>query len=403
MPLRASCAIAAAIVLALTTVASAQDAAGDSDTRTQYPALLRNSYFAVNVGSIDYAFSQAQLQPGFHAADVHIPHVVARVALFGHEFNQYVSVQGTYMRPLHYVGYRDVNGDNALHHVWVHFGGVSLKLRAPVTSRIGVYGEGGLAITSRHGFDVDGTPAVRDAHYTSPLVGAGVEYRASRSWDLVGGALYTPGKDSERQPHAIVATGGFRYTMRPLPPEKVEANRRSGYIFPANLVQVEYSTGYGYGVNTFVSHDIPVFWGGNVRVDRGVALHYDRNVFHTRKVFALDVGASGSVWRSQANQEKFYTLSVYPLFRWTFLRLHPADIWAVYSLAGPTFISQTQIDGRDTGHHFTFQDFMGLGAFVGSTRNVSLGVKINHYSNGNIFTQNAGVRVPITFNVGYAF
>ena len=81
----------------------------------------------------------------------------------------------------------------------------------------------------------------------------------------------------------------------------------------------------------------------------------------------------------------------------------PADIWAVYSLAGPTYISQTLIDGRDTGHHFTFQDFMGLGAFVGRTRNVSVGVKINHYSNGNIFTENAGVRIPITFNIGYAF
>jgi hypothetical protein len=183
----------------------------------------------------------------------------------------------------------------------------------------------------------------------------------------------------------------------------VDANRRSGYIFPANLVQVEYSTGYGYGVNTFVSHDIPVFWGGNVRVDRGVALHYDRNVFHTRKVFALDVGTSGSVWRSEGSRQRFYTLSLYPLFRWTFLRLKPADIWAVYSLAGPTYISQTIIDDRDTGHHFTFQDFMGLGAFVGRTRSVSLGVKINHYSNGNIFTENAGVRIPITFNIGYAF
>ena len=115
------------------------------------------------------------------------------------------------------------------------------------------------------------------------------------------------------------------------------------------------------------------------------------------------MGSSGSVWRSQANQQTFYTLSIYPLFRWTFLRLKPADIWAVYSLAGPTYISRTLIDGRDTGHHFTFQDFMGLGAFVGRTRNVSVGVKINHYSNGNIFTENAGVRIPITFSVGYAF
>jgi hypothetical protein len=206
-----------------------------------------------------------------------------------------------------------------------------------------------------------------------------------------------------QQPHAIVATGGFRFTMRALPPEKVEENRSGGYAFPANLVQVEYSTGYGYGVNTFVSRKIPVFWGGNVRVDRGIAVHYDRNVFHTKKVFALDFGASASSWRSQTDRQVFSTLSVYPLLRFIFLRTHPADIYAVYSLAGPTYISQSVIDGRNTGNHFTFQDFMGLGAFIGRSRNVSLGVKINHYSNGNILTENAGIRIPITFNVGYAF
>jgi hypothetical protein len=30
-------------------------------------------------------------------------------------------------------------------------------------------------------------------------------------------------------------------------------------------------------------------------------------------------------------------------------------------------------------------------------------VKINHYSNGNVFTDNAGVKVPLTFGFGYTF
>jgi hypothetical protein len=260
-----------------------------------------------------------------------------------------------------------------------------------------------MGITSRHGFEMADRPVVRDAHYVSPVVGGGIDYRVSRGWDLTAGMLFTPGKDSVAQPHTIVATGGFRYTMRPLPAEKVEQNRSGGYLFPANLVQVEYSTGYGYGVNTFVSRKIPVFWGGNVRVDRGIAVHYDRNVFHTKKVFALDFGASVSSWRSQTDRQVFSTLSAYPLLRFFFLRMRPADIYAVYSLAGPTYISQSVIDGRNTGNHFTFQDFMGLGAYIGQRRNMSLGIKINHYSNGNILTQNAGIRIPITFNVGYAF
>ena len=61
------------------------------------------------------------------------------------------------------------------------------------------------------------------------------------------------------------------------------------------------------------------------------------------------------------------------------------------------------IDDRDAGHHFTFQDYMGAGVFFGTPRRFGVTLKINHYSNGNIFTQNAGVKIPLTFSVGYAF
>src|SRR4030095_75177 len=75
------------------------------DTRTQYPAFLQNSFFSINAGAISYNFSQDQLEPGFRATSIAIPHVVARVALFGHEFNRFIAVQGTYMRPVKYVSY----------------------------------------------------------------------------------------------------------------------------------------------------------------------------------------------------------------------------------------------------------------------------------------------------------
>jgi hypothetical protein len=134
-----------------------------------------------------------------------------------------------------------------------------------------------------------------------------------------------------------------------------------------------------------------------------VAPHYEQNVFHTRKRFALDVGASAGFYRTRQDADRFYTLSAYPLFRFMFLRAKAADVYAVYSLAGPTYISRIVLDGLDTGRHFTFQDFMGVGAFLGAQRNLNIGLKINHYSNGNIFTQNAGVKIPLTFSVGYAF
>jgi Lipid A 3-O-deacylase (PagL) len=385
-------------------MAFAQQQTPRDDTRTQVPALLRNSYVSINVGHIDQPFSQAQLQPGFHAASIEVPRADVRVILFGHEFNRFLSAQASYIRPVNYITYVIMAGADARgHHVRVNFGAVTVSGRVPVRGRLSVYAEGGLGITSRTGFNVSGKAVVTDAHYPSVLLGGGGEYRVSPAWDLTGGVAYSPGKSEVSQPRTLFSSVGFRYTMRPLPPDRVERNRRSGYIFPAHLVQIEYSSGTGYAVNDFVSKKVPVFWGGDAKVDFGLAPHYEHNVFHTRKVCALDVGASAGIYTTRQNNDRFYTLSVYPLLRFTFVRGALADVYFAYSLAGPTYISRIVLDGLDTGRHFTFQDFMGVGIFAGASRNLNLGVKISHYSNGNIFTQNAGVKVPLTFSVGYAF
>src|SRR5438132_9400042 len=130
------------------------------DTRTQYPAALANSYFSFNVGAVDYRFSPKQLEPGFTTASVDTPHLNVRVALFGHQFTKYLSVQGSYMRPVAYITYNNVNGATDHHHVRVNFGSVTIKSQVPVRGRVAVYGEGGLGFTSRTGFQINGTPAV---------------------------------------------------------------------------------------------------------------------------------------------------------------------------------------------------------------------------------------------------
>jgi len=395
------CLVAAALLLWAPGYAFSQN--GD-DTRTQYPRLLQNSYISINVGAIEQPFSQAQLEPGFRAASIEVPRVDVRVMLIGHEFNRVISAQASYMRPLNYVTYANVRpGDVDRHHVRVNFGAVTLKARVPVARQWSAYGEGGLGFTSRTGFNLGETPVVGDAHYASLLLGGGAEYRLTPSWDLTGGVTFSPGRGEVRQPHTVFFSSGFRYTVRPLPAERVDANRDAGVIFPHHVMQLEYSSGTGYGVNDFVSRKVPIFWGGHAKVDFGIAPHYQRNVFHTRKVFALDVGASAGFYKTRQNNDRFVTLSVYPLFRFTFLRARLADMYFAYSLAGPTYISKVILDDLNTGRHFTFQDFMGIGWFAGANRNLNLGVKINHYSNGNIFTQNAGVKIPLTFSVGYAF
>jgi len=394
--------VAAALMLGSALSASAQT---KDDSRTQYPAVLANSYAALSVGAVDYLFLPQQLQNGFRASSVDAPHLTVRVALFGHEINRFISVQGSYMRPVKFVSYRNVNGapGNDHHHVRVNFGSVTLKTNAPVAKRESLYAEGGFAITSRTGFAVDSVPALTDAHFASILLGGGVDLHVNRNWDLTAGMTYSPGKAAVDQQRTIFSSVGFRYTMRPLTAEQVEANSEGGFVFPRQLIQLEYSSGAGYSVNDFVSTKVPIFWGGNAKVDMGVAPHYERNVFHTRRLFALDVGTSAGVYMTRQKDDRFYTASVYPLFRFTFLRSRVVDVYFAYSAAGPTYISKVFLDDLNTGRHFTFQDFMSLGLFAGRNRHLNLGVKLNHFSNGNIFTQNAGVTIPLTFSAGYAF
>ncbi|MDE3154576.1 MAG: acyloxyacyl hydrolase, partial [Acidobacteriota bacterium] len=50
-----------------------------------------------------------------------------------------------------------------------------------------------------------------------------------------------------------------------------------------------------------------------------------------------------------------------------------------------------------------FQDAMAVGAFLGARRRLNVEIGIKHYSNGNIFPQNAAIAIPVTLTVGLAF
>lgn len=375
------------------------------DKRTQYPNFLSKSYFSVNIGYINYPFSRAQMEPGYTAESIHIPHASVKIILLGYRINKNLSAQITYLRPVNWVQYKNINGDKKRHSVYMNVGGLTLKPHGSLTKKISVYGEAGLAIVTRNGFEINNIPVVKDANFASVLFGGGFQYDLNNKWSLVAGFNYSPESKKVRQPHTIFYSGGFIFNMNPLPAARVEENAKSGYIFPKNLVQVGYATNaLGYGANKFVSEGvIPIFWGGDVEIRKGLFLRYQRNVFHTRKVFALDVGASFGYWKSRKMGSGFFTFSAFPIFRFTALHTKPADVYLFYSVAGPTYISKVVIDKLETGTKFTFQDLMGIGIFAGKKRNLNAEINIDHYSNGNIFPNNPGLKIPLTFSVGYAF
>lgn len=389
--------------MCVATCASAQQAAPD-DTRTQYPRFLTNSYFTLDVGRIGYVFSGDQLQPGFKAESVDVPNLAVRVDLFGYHLARHVAAQITYMRPARFVAYRNINGDGSTNQVTTAYAGLTLVFDAPLNERWSAYGEGGLGITSRSGFELDGRTALASAHYASGLLGAGLAYHATPNVDVMFGATYLPGRKSFSQPSTRLYSSGIRLHMRPLPAAEVEANRRAGFVFPENVVRLGFTTNQlTYGVNDFFSQKVPIFWGGRVETKAGATLDFQRNVFHTEKRFGFDLGASVSYWRSNGTPENFVTLSFYPLFRFFLARTESADVYFAYSLAGPTFISKTVIDKLDTGENFTFQDSMGVGMYFGKARRMNAELGIKHFSNGNIFTRNASIKIPLTLTLGLAF
>lgn len=375
------------------------------DTRTQYPKLLSNAYFGVNLGYINYPFTNANLAPGFQAQHVKVPHLAIRITLFGYRFNEHLSAQITYMRPFNWVEYENVNHDSALRSVWMNVGGLTLKGSLPLAKKLSLFGEAGLGLVTRNGFNNGDTDILKDVSYASLLAGGGLQYNLNTKWSVNLSAAYSPERKNVHQPHTIYFSGGFIYHMQPLSTEKVERNASSGYIFPKNLLQLAYTTNaLGYGVNTLVSEGaVPIFWGGEASLKNGFAINYQRNIFHTRKVFSLDLGSSFGYWQTRRRRERFITVSVYPMLRFTAIRTRPLDVYLNYSVAGPSFISRVDLDGKDTGKKFTFRDFMGLGLYAGKNRNINAEINIGHFSNGNIFPSNAGVRIPLSFNLGYAF
>ena len=375
------------------------------DSRAQYPAFLARAYFGVNMGYIHYPFTNHHLAEGYQAESRTIPHIGVGIALLGYRFTPYISAQITYMRPADWMKYHNINGDGADHSVRMNLGGLTLKGRLPVSKKLAFYGEGGLGLITRKGFDMGGRPIIKDAEYASVLLGGGLYYRLNKKWDLMVGATYNPAARNRSQPFTSFFSAGFQYNMNPLAAEKVEETRKANYFFPRHLLQAGISiNAFGYGVNNFLAEGkFRVFWGGGVHIEKGLALRYQRNVFHTRKVFALDVGTSLGLWKSNQNHEKFFTISVFPTFRFNVVRSRRWDGYLYYSVAGPTYISKVKLDETVTGRHFTFQDQMGIGAFVGKKKRFNVDINIAHYSNGNIFTDNPGLKIPLTFHIGRNF
>lgn len=197
------------------------------DERAQIPSILQKAYFEVNIGSIDYDFTQFQPEAGFSFQSLKVPHPAVRLVLFGYEFNKYLSAQLTYMRPVTWVKYQyktDATGAIGQRTIWMNVGGLTLKPQLPITDRFSVYGEAGLGIVTRSGFNDDITkkPVITDANYATFLFGGGLKYNVSKSMSLQLTTAYSPAQPSEKQPSTSFVAAGFSYRLQKVSDKKIE-------------------------------------------------------------------------------------------------------------------------------------------------------------------------------------
>lgn len=380
------------------------------DQRAQLPEAVQQSYVELSLGNIHYPYTAAQLQPDYDLLGLSIPHTAVRLVLAGYQFNSHLSAQITYMRPVRFVEYtyrHRIHGYATSSTIHTNTGGITMKYRIFPDQHFSLYAEAGLGVLTRRGIfdEVSRQDVVKSATYASYLLGAGFQVHLDKSLGLQLCYNYSPAVASRQQPYTLFVGAGLSYYPQARSHHQMHRFAERKYQHPRQWLQAGITHRIlGYGANYLVSQGpVPIFWGGDAQVRQGASLQYQRNIYHAARFFSMDWGMNASIWQSRVRKEWMYTFSIYPAFRFHFLRTQKLDAYFFYVVAGPTYISRRELDDYQIGEHFTFVDNMGIGIFTGPARRLNAELRIGHYSNGNLFDQNPGVMIPPSVNIGFVF
>lgn len=393
-----------AVLMPVTMVAQ-QDEVAEKD----YP-ILANTFIQINLGYLNYPYDEGLLNEGFTTSGYKKNPFSGRLML-GYKFDENWAIQYGVLRPAVWFEFEKVNGTNLTKSVFLNSWFLTLSRNFSLSDKWSIYTEAGPARVTRKGFLLGENRGVEDEEYFSLMAVGGLKYKLNNRWDLTAQAMYIP-KHNDSQGAVSQFTAGFQYNLSELVPK--EYHETTDVFFPKNTLQLGYSNDFiGFFANKFFSFQsrigsfenfgVPVFWYGDVKASNTVHLNYHRTVYKGRKILSLGWGASATAFESSRDRDWVYALSIYPQIDFYFWREQQFAMYANYSLIGPTFISKENIDGLETGPEFTYQDFMGVGAYFGKDHSYNFELKIIHYSNGNIFNQNDGVAVPLMFTFGKSF
>lgn len=381
--------------------------------KTKLTNFLSKSFYSINLGGIFYPFSNKNLIDGYETATFTKNRFSGRL-LLGHKISNNLSVQFGTMRPASWFKYDNVNNVGFENSVWINAWTLSLKKDINLTEKTSFYLESGVANVTRFGFSINDKVIYDDAHFASLLYGFGVQYWLTNKWRLSANGTFLPKSTKHNQPSISQASVGFEYHLQQKEDKITDEYAKNDFFFPKNILQISYGTSaVGFGANEFFamnlkvgnfdSFGLPVFWVGKVKTTHAISATYQRLIYRSKKIFSLDWGASFTSFQSNQNNENVFAFSIFPVLRFYLLRKSNFDFYTNYSILGPTFLTKSDIEGIETGPKTTFQDTMGIGMFFGKKRKYNAEFRIMHYSNGNIFTKNSGVAIPLQFTLGKTF
>lgn len=114
-------------------------------------------------------------------------------------------------------------------------------------------------------------------------------------------------------------------------------------------------------------------------------------------------GSVGYWWVPESYPNKSINIfSIAPLLRYEIVH-HPFITPFIDISIGMAYLSRTRFADRNLGMQFAFQDELGIGALLGYTKKIALSLYGLHYSNASLGKMNAGITIPLLFNVGYRF
>lgn len=134
-------------------------------------------------------------------------------------------------------------------------------------------------------------------------------------------------------------------------------------------------------------------------------LNYDPQLFQWRRFNVYFDGGLSQLWVTKSNCAYYRTVTIYsaaPVIRYTFRQWHCIHPFLEMSI-GLAYLNHTHFAKRNLGIHFSFQDRMGVGMFIGSSQQFSVGLHSVHYSNAHLSNHNSGITALVVLDLGYRF